>query len=196
MDTVNNNPVVSQNDTLPRQPIFERVADINAVIFARWRLRNATTLGDRARVYGRVWVRNWGQLIIGKNLYISAQMATVELTTFLDGKLTIGHHVYINRGTSIVSVKQITIGNHCHIGAEVSIMDNGFHRLDPDRRNEMPDSQPVIIEDNVWLGNRVMVMPGVTIGAGAAVGAGSIVTKDVPSRSLAVGVPAKVVRRL
>jgi len=75
-------------------------------------------------------------------------------------------------------------------------MDNDFHRLEPERRNERPDSAPIILEDNVWLGARVIVLKGVTIGEGSVIGAGSVVTKDIPPRSLAVGMPAKVIKTL
>ena len=183
-------------DTAPRRKLSERMRSLNASLFANWRLRSVQSVGKKPRVYGSIAVNNWGKMRIGDNVQIISDISTVELSTFLDGKLRIGNHVFINRGTSIVAVKQVTIGNDCHIGTDVSIMDNSFHRLEPERRNEMPASQTVTIGDQVWLGNRVMVMPGVTIGRGSAIGAGSIVTQDIPERSLAVGIPAKVIRQL
>ena len=88
------------------------------------------------------------------------------------------------------------IGAHCNIGSHTIIIDNDFHRLDPERRNEMPDSAPIILEDNVWIGVRAVILRGVTIGAGSVIAAGSVVVKDVPARTLAGGVPAKVIRSL
>ena len=76
------------------------------------------------------------------------------------------------------------------------IIDNAFHRLEPDRRMERPESGPAVLEENVRLGARVIVMAGVTIGADSAVGAGSVVTRDVSPGSVAAGVPARVVRDL
>jgi maltose O-acetyltransferase len=76
------------------------------------------------------------------------------------------------------------------------MMDNDFHRLEPERRDEIPPSAPIVLEEGVWLGVRVIVLRGVTIGAGSVVGAGSIVVRDVPPRSLAAGAPAKVIRTL
>jgi maltose O-acetyltransferase len=75
-------------------------------------------------------------------------------------------------------------------------MDNDFHRMEPERRLERPESRPIAIEDNVWLGARVTVLGGVTIGEGSCVAAGSVVIDDVPPRSLAAGVPARVIRTL
>ena len=75
-------------------------------------------------------------------------------------------------------------------------MDNDFHRIEPERRLERPESRPITIDDNVWIGARVIVLAGVTIGADSCIGAGSVVIDDIPPRSLAVGVPARVIREL
>ena len=76
------------------------------------------------------------------------------------------------------------------------MLDNDFHRVEPERRLERPPSKPIIVEDNVWIGARVIVMAGVTVGEDSCVGAGSVVTSDVPPRTLAAGVPARVIREL
>jgi maltose O-acetyltransferase len=76
------------------------------------------------------------------------------------------------------------------------IMDNNFHRLEPERRLETPPSAPVHLGENVWLGGRVIVLPGVTIGDHSVVAAGSVVTHDVPERTIVAGVPARIVRTL
>ncbi len=76
------------------------------------------------------------------------------------------------------------------------MLDNEFHRVEPERRLERPPSDPIVIEDIVWIGARVIVMAGVRIGQGSCVGAGSVVTRDVPSRTLVAGGPAKPIRAL
>jgi maltose O-acetyltransferase len=76
------------------------------------------------------------------------------------------------------------------------LMDNDFHRIEPERRLERPDSAPIVLEANVWLGARVIVTRGVTIGEGSVVGAGSVVTSDVPPRTVVAGVPARVIRTI
>ena len=88
------------------------------------------------------------------------------------------------------------IGADCHIGPYTMMLDNDFHRVEPERRLERPPSKPIIVEDNVWIGARVIVMSGVTVGQDSCVGAGSVVTCDVPPRTLAAGVPARVMREL
>jgi maltose O-acetyltransferase len=112
------------------------------------------------------------------------------------GVLEICEGAYINYGCSIAARKLVRIGPDCRIGTHAMITDNNFHHLEPELRDEIPESAPVILEANVWLGGRVIVLPGVTIGAGSAVGAGSVVTHDIPPRSLAVGVPARVIKDL
>lgn len=98
---------------------------------------------------------------------------------------------YFNNGVQIVCQDHIKIGNNVVVARDVIIRDSDAHHLD------MPDyrmTRPVVIEDNVWIASRAVVMKGVTIGEGAVVAAGAIVTKDVPPHTLVAGVPAKVIR--
>jgi maltose O-acetyltransferase len=127
---------------------------------------------------------------------IFSTVARTELVAADGATLVIGERTLVNFGTSIMAAERVSIGAHCHIGPHCMIMDTAFHELDPDRRLERPKPRPVTIGDNVWLGARVIVLPGVTIGRDAAIGAGAVVAKDVPPRCLAVGSPARVVREL
>lgn len=99
----------------------------------------------------------------------------------------------------------VRIGNYCSIGPECVFMTGGEHRYDglstyPMRTklglcaNESITAGPIVLEDDVWLGMRVLVMSGVTIGRGAVVAAGAVVTKDVPAYAIVGGVPAKVIK--
>ena len=91
----------------------------------------------------------------------------------------------------------ITIGNDVMMGPEVIIYTGGhnFDRTDiPMMDQGFTDVKPVTIGNDVWLGRRVIIMPGVTIGNGCVIGAGAVVTKDIPDYSVAVGVPARVVK--
>lgn len=167
-----------------------------AVIRAQWHLRSATKLGSKVRLWGTPVLRNKGRLIIGDRVRIASDVATTELGVGPNGCLDIGDSAFINYGCSIAATLSVRIGARCNIGSHVTIMDNDFHQLDPERRNELPPSAPIVLEENVWLGVRVVVLRGVTIGAGSVVAAGSIVVRDVPARSLAGGVPARVIRAL
>lgn len=167
-----------------------------AMMRARRYLRCANVLGENVQVQGHLVAGNRGRMNIGDGVGISSTIATTEIVAEDNGFLEIGEGTFINYGCSISASEHVRIGNHCHIGTYTIIMDNDFHHVEPERRHERPKSGPIILEDNVWLGARVTVLKGVTIGKDSVVGAGSVVTKDIPPRSLAVGVPAQVIREL
>jgi acetyltransferase-like isoleucine patch superfamily enzyme len=165
-----------------------------AVLRAYWYFRRATELGIRARVWGKPVIRNKGQMVIGERFRLISTVAKTELGVGADGRLEIGNRVLINYGCSIAATRLVRIGDDCMLGTHVLMMDNDFHRMEPDRRTEMPESKPIIVENNVWIGGRVIVLCGVTIGHDSVIGAGSIVTKDIPPLALAVGSPARVIK--
>jgi maltose O-acetyltransferase len=167
-----------------------------AVVRARWYLRGADELGSRVRVWGRPAVTASGTLRVADRVRIFAVPARTELSVQHGATLDIGSRTFINYGCSISAAELVRIGPRCNIGSHVIIMDNDFHSLDPEHRLDIPPSAPIIVEENVWIGVRATVLRGVTIGAGSVVAAGSVVTKDVPPRTLVGGLPAKVIREL
>lgn len=167
-----------------------------AVARAHWYFRKATQLEKKVRVWGRPAIHNSGTMIIHERARFVSTIATLELVANQGGTLEIGESAFINYGCSIAANQLVRIGAECNIGTYCIMMDNDFHRLEPERRKERPQSKPIILEDNVWLGARVIVLRGVTIGEGSVIGAGSIVAKNIPPRSLAVGMPARVIRKL
>ncbi len=186
----------SYRSTMPLPAPLSRLwHDGRAVLRAQWHFRDAD-LGQRVRVWGRPAVSNFGRMRIADRVRLVSTIATTELVAGKNGVLDIGESAFINYGCSISASLLVKIGPHCNIGTHVIIMDSDFHRIEPERRTESPEPLPIILEENVWLGARVIVMRGVTIGAGSVIGAGSIVTKDIPARSVAVGMPAKVIRTL
>lgn len=108
--------------------------------------------------------------------------------------VSLGERVFINSGCRFQDQGGITIGDDCLIGHN-AVIATLQHGIEPTRRGDLIPS-PVVIGRNVWLGANVTVLPGVTIGDDAVVGAGSIVTRDVPARTIAVGSPARVVRTI
>ncbi len=110
--------------------------------------------------------------------------------------ITIGLRCFINTGVTVLDGDRVTIGDHVLIGPCCQIYTAG-HPLDYRRRRDWEvTTSPVTIEDDVWLGGTVIVQPGVTVGARSVVAAGSVVTRDIPADSLAVGAPARVVKTL
>lgn len=167
-----------------------------AAINARWALRRADSVGPRVRLRGRPIVHNAGRMVIGDRVQLISTVATLELVAERGATLTIGERSLINFGCSLVATGAVTIGAHCHIGPYTLILDNHYHHVDPARRLERPPAEPIVIEDNVWIGARAMIMPGVTVGRDSCVAAGAIVTADVPPRTLVAGVPAKTLKEL
>jgi maltose O-acetyltransferase len=135
-------------------------------------------------------------MVIGSRVQLVSTTATLELVTLAGGTLEIGDRTLVNYGGSIAAAKLVRIGARCLIGTHAIIMDNDFHRIEPERRLELPESRPIVIGDNVWIGARVIVLGGVTIGDDSCIGAASLVTEDIPPHSLAAGVPARVIRSL
>lgn len=108
----------------------------------------------------------------------------------------IGNFVYANFGLTLVDDGPITIGNYVLFGPNVMITTTG-HPVDPQIRKALYQfSEPVVIEDNVWVGGDVVILPGVTIGENSIIGAHSTVTKDIPANCIAMGNPCKVIREI
>lgn len=111
-------------------------------------------------------------------------------------QLHVGQQCFINVGLVALDVAPIRIGNDVRIGPNVQLL-TPWHPLDPaERRAGLEGGLPIQIEDNVWLGGGVIVLPGVTIGAHTVVGAGAVVTHDLPAGVVAVGNPARIVRHV
>jgi acetyltransferase-like isoleucine patch superfamily enzyme len=112
----------------------------------------------------------------------------VRLEVLKGGRIEIGDGTYLNRNTLIVSERDVRIGRDCKISWDVVIMDTDQHALPGSR-----GPQPVVIEDGAWIGCRAMILKGVRVGRGAIVGAGAIVTKDVPPGAVVTGPAAHVI---
>jgi acetyltransferase-like isoleucine patch superfamily enzyme len=170
------------------------VSRISEWLNGRWQLRSCTQVGQWSRVIGRITVNNHGTMIVGNRVRIYAHHARSIFTVLPQGRLVIGDRTFVNYGCDIAATGLVSIGADCMIGTHVSIIDNDFHELVD--RHRMPISKPVIIGDNVWIGNRAIILPGVTIGDGSVVGAGAVVVHDVPPGTLVVGNPARVVKSI
>ncbi|GHC21721.1 maltose O-acetyltransferase [Kushneria pakistanensis] len=110
--------------------------------------------------------------------------------------ISFGEGSFANFGLMALDVAPITIGRDVQIGPNVQLL-TPTHPLDPQaRRDKLEAGAPIVIHDNVWLGGGVIVLAGVTIGENSVIGAGAVVTRDVPANVVAVGNPARVIREL
>jgi len=144
------------------------------------------------------------RVVVGDHCNISC-----SITLGREGRVSVGDFVFMNSGCRIRCDHEVKVGNYCLFGPEVVLWDTKNHPMSASRRREQAMSiprgradsyvaggAPIVIEDDVWLGLRVVVLSGVTIGQGSVVGAGSVVTKSIPPGSFAAGNPAKVIRSI
>ncbi|MCG8567786.1 MAG: acyltransferase, partial [Desulfobacterales bacterium] len=109
--------------------------------------------------------------------------------------ITIGDHVLISPGVRISAAHEITIGDSCMLASNAYITDSDWHGIYD--RSLLPDPQGrVVLEENVWIGDSAIVCKDVTIGKNSIIGAGAVVTSDIPANVIAAGNPARVIREL
>ncbi len=113
----------------------------------------------------------------------------VRLEMYRGATISIGNGTYLNRNTAVVAVRNVSIGANCRISWDVVIMDSDLHPVDATDQPLL--ARPVVIEDEVWIGCRSIILKGVSIGRGAVVAAGSVVSRDVPAHAVVGGVPAR-----
>lgn len=148
------------------------------------------------------WVQGKGEIVLGDNVTIDGKCTITFAARFSDRPtLQIGDNTGIGHACSFTVGNRITIGRNCTLSGDIDIMDSNAHRTDPEARWAMlpPDPEeirPVTIRDGVWIGKHCIIFPGVTIGEGSVVSAGSVVRSHVPPYGVVAGNPAKLMFRL
>lgn len=145
---------------------------------------------------------NSGEIHIGENVNIYAGCWLDCIKNYEgkehNSKLEIGSGTSVGRGAHIITCGHMKIGKNVVLAENIYITDN-LHGYDDIQKPILPqplvNPGPVTIEDEVWIGERVCVMPNVTIGKHSVIGSNAVVTKDIPPYSVAVGIPAKVIRQ-
>ena len=146
-----------------------------------------------------------GKIKIGNHCEIAGSLVSQD-----DGRISIGDYTVVRENSIIGSIYSISIGNYCIISNNIHIYDNNNHPTSPELRKEMckngfvgelwrwfyAEHAPIVVEDNVWIGERSTILKGVTIGEGSIVASNSVVTKNVPPYTIVAGNPAKVVKNL
>jgi len=173
-------------------------------------LLNGVKFGNNVRIRGTVDIRHPddGEIIIGNNVLINSAgwgnpigwSDKTRFELFDNGSIYIGDNVGISN-VSIASSSKVSIGNNVLLGAGVKIYGTDFHPANPEDRlapnqSELTHSRDIIIEDNVFIGAGAIILKGVHIGKGCTIGAGSVVTKDVPESEIWAGNPARFIRRV
>lgn len=146
--------------------------------------------------YGAVVVGRF-RLLGGGTVRVGAGSRLVNVKLHACGKLEIGRNCFLN-GANVVCMQAVTIQDNC-IVSDAYITDTDFHNIQPELRHAAPGPKtrrPIMIERNVWIGDRGVILKGSHIGADSAVGSNSVVRGTIPARSVCVGNPARVVRML
>ena len=144
--------------------------------------------------------------VFGSNVYIDdyptligASDANIQFTSWNigehEGEITIGKYSLITPGVRIMAAEKIEIGDACMIAHGAYISDADWHGI-YDRAKPVGTTKPVILKENVWIGDSAIICKGVTIGKNSIIGAGSVVTKDVDENSIYAGNPAKFIKKL
>lgn len=173
---------------LPCNDADDEMAKRRLVAKKLFREYNRTTddeLDERQKIFARLF-RSFG-----KNLYIEP-----DFICELGSNISFGDNVFINFGCIIFDCGEVNIGSNVFFGPRAGLYTTN-HALDSaERSKNICVSKPINIGDRVWFGASVTVLPGVTIGSDTVIGAGSVVTHDIPSGVVAVGNPCRVLRKI
>lgn len=191
---------------LPIEFIIKSISELKIQRCIAW-----VTIGNASKFYEEAKVFNLGQdkalIVIGDDTHIRG-----ELLTFANGgKIKIGSNCYIGEGSRIWSADEIVIGDNVLISHNCNIIDTNSHEMDyleraegyrniikkghtKEKNNVLHNS--ILIDDYAWISYNVSILKGVKIGKGAIIGAGSVVTKDVPEFTIATGNPAIHIRKM
>jgi acetyltransferase-like isoleucine patch superfamily enzyme len=155
-----------------------------------------------------IFSKSGDKLSIGKHVTINSSFLsnlvgmyqrTIIVTRTPEAEIKIGNHVGIS-GATIYARKKITIGDYTLIGGNTKIMDNDFHPINPDIRRKTPHDhmgiKEIEIGENVFIGCNCLILKGTKIGDNSVIGAGSVVSGEIPSNCVAAGNPARVVRNI
>jgi acetyltransferase-like isoleucine patch superfamily enzyme len=148
------------------------------------------------------WIQGKGELLVGDDVLLDGKSTFAFAARYSDRPiLRIGDRSIISHNCIVTVAREVSIGRDCMIASDVFIFDSSGHPADPTARlAKLPPAadeiRPVMIGDNVWVGRRATIFPGVSIGEGSVISAGAVVTSDVPPNTLVAGNPARRVASL
>jgi acetyltransferase-like isoleucine patch superfamily enzyme len=184
----------------------KRLQSYKNIIYSYWIRNSFGKCGNEIFIQSPAYFKGGKYISIGEGFFSLERLRLECWDTFGDEKFTpilnIGNNVIMNYNVHIGCIDKVSIGNNVLFASNVFITDHQHGFVDkrdlgiaPTKRS-LSTSGPVIIEDNVWIGENVAIMPNVTIGEGCIVGANSVVTKSFPNNSVLAGVPAKLIKTL
>lgn len=169
-------------------------------------IANCKSIGKNIRIFTPIYTHELGNVVIGDNFKCGQRLKLRTFNNwggvFFNPVIIIGDNVSIESDCHISAINRVKIGNNVLLGSFVYISDHSHGLISGEELATAPIDRPlyskgaVEIGDNVWIGEKVCILPNVKIGDGAIIGAGSVVTKDIPDRAVAAGNPAKVIKYL
>ncbi|HEV8193226.1 MAG TPA: acyltransferase [Ktedonobacterales bacterium] len=179
-----------------REPVLRRFTVRKAVALLRYLSLRIRYRNLHAALF---FLDRGGDILLGPDAVVHIGRKVHMMRDFTGrfvGTLRIADNVFFNRGCYVAAYSCVTIGKSCLFGEGVSIHDENHRTAQLGRpiARQGFETKPIVIGDNVWVGAKATILPGVQIGDHAVIGANAVVTHDVPPYSLAVGVPARVVR--
>lgn len=151
-------------------------------------------VNGKIQIPGKLFkLRNKGCLAIGNGCVFRSMTTRIIMNVREGGEIKIGDGVFINDGVRISSSVRVSIGDHSKIGDFTVIDDNSFHEVDQEKG---VGKKEVTIGRNVWIARNCIILLGVTIGDHSVIGAGAVVTRDVPAKTLVAGNPARTIRAI
>ena len=194
-------PIGSLLNTIWRYRACERWREVKSVFYSTWLKKEFVSTGI-IKIFPPVTLKNAKRIKLGNNIKIGAHgVLTVWNSNNDKGWIDIGDNCNLGEFINITSSNSIKIGNNVLTGRWVTITDNNHGNTDLDSLTIPPLSRPlvskapVVIGNSVWLGDKVVILPGVNIGDGAVVAANSVVTKDVAPYTVVAGIPAKQIKK-
>lgn len=181
-----------------KYPFTEKIKLVYWLLRTKCICRKARLMRFPLDIRGRKYIDFGETLTTGKGCRIEAFSSNKHIV------MRFGYNVQLNDYVHLCAMQNVTIGNNVLMASHIYISDNSHGSYKGTINDSCPDTPPsqreyltaeVIIEDNVWLGEHVVVLPGVTIGKGSVIGSNSVVSKSIPPYTIAVGQPAKVIKK-
>jgi acetyltransferase-like isoleucine patch superfamily enzyme len=175
-------------------------------IYTYWISVNFKKFPDTSLITCPIIILGEKYISIGEKVFIGARAVLTAWDKYRDDRfnpqIIIGNCVSIGEDSHITAINKIVIGNNVLMGKKITITDNShgkmvYNQLSiPPVKRPLFSKGPVVIEDNVWIGDKATILPDVRIGRNSIIAANAVVTKDIPENCVAGGIPAKIIKQL
>jgi acetyltransferase-like isoleucine patch superfamily enzyme len=185
-------------------PLARSFDKVKTKLYSAWVSKEFKSFGYGSVIQRHIYLIGGNYISIGTKTGIGLRAVLTARDKYKSDTfhplINIGNNVSIGDDSHITAINRIEIGNNVLAGKKITITDNSHGKSNFDTMFLPPSDRPlytagpVIIEDGVWIGDKVSILPNVRIGKNAIIGSNAVVTKDIPANCVAVGIPAKVIK--